>query len=306
MGASSDAQDYPARLVRVIVGTSPGGVSDVFIRALGDELHKSLGQPLIVENRAGGSFNIAAKACADSPPDGYTLCVLPGEPLTYNQFLFKGLAYDPEKNFAPVTNLFFITQVMAVSASLQIKSLEDLASLSKAKPATLSYAAPALAQALFVENFKKEKGADLVRVPFKGGGDAINALLSGTTPVVFLGLGNVIAQIQAGKATALVVDSEKRSPLIPDVPTLTEMKYRGDVTRSYFGLVAPAGTPDSILAKMSQEIARIVSDSAFRDRHLIQRGLEPAVNTPDQFAAFLRKDRDAAQRVVKASGVEPQ
>jgi tripartite-type tricarboxylate transporter receptor subunit TctC len=116
MSASSNAQDYPVRPIRVIVGTSPGGVSDVFIRALGEELHKSLGQPLVVENRAGGSFNIAAKACADSPSDGYTLCVLPGEPLTYNQFLFKSLAYDPEKNFAAITNLFFITQVMAVSA----------------------------------------------------------------------------------------------------------------------------------------------------------------------------------------------
>jgi tripartite-type tricarboxylate transporter receptor subunit TctC len=293
------------RPIRVILATSPGGVSDIFIRALGEELHRRLGQPIVIENRPGGGFNIAAKVCA-AAADSYTLCVLPGEPLTYNEFLFKKIGFDPDKSFAPITNLFFITQVMAVSSSLNVKSLPDLAALSKAKPGTLSYSAPAVAQALFVENFKEKTGADIVRVPFKGGGEAILGLLNGTTPVVFLGLGNLVSQIQGGKAIALVVDSEKRSALIPEIPTLKETGYRGDITRSYFGILAPAATPQSIILKLHGAIARIVQESHFRDRNLTQRGLEPAINTPAEFSSFIKTDRETAKRVVKASGLEPQ
>jgi tripartite-type tricarboxylate transporter receptor subunit TctC len=301
------AQDYPTRPIHVIVATSPGGVSDIFVRALGEELHKSLGQPLVIENRPGGAFNVAAKACAGSRPDGYTLCVLSAEPLTYNQFLFKEIGFDPDTSFAPITNLFFITQVLAVSSSLNVKNLPELAALSKAKKGTLSYSAPGVAQALFVENFKKETGADMVRVPFKGGADAIVGLLNGTTPVVFLGLGNLISQIQAGKAIPLVVDSDTRSALIANVPTLKEIAYRGDITRSYFSIVAPAATPQSIILKLHGAITRIIREPAFRDRNLTQRGLEPAINsTPAEFSAFIKTDREAAKRVVKASGLEPQ
>ena len=301
------AQEYPTRPIRVIVATSPGGVSDILICALGEELHQRLGQPLVIENRPSGSFNIAAKVCAESSPDGYTLCVLSGEPLTYNEFLFKKIGFDPDKSFAPITNLFFITQVLAVNSSLNVKSLPELAALSKAKPGTLSYSAPAVAQALFVENFKKETGADIVHVPFRGGGEAIIGLLNGSTPVVFLGLGNLIAQIRGGKATPLVVDSEKRSALIPEIPTLKEVGYRGDITRSYFGILAPAATPRSIILKLHGAIARIVREPLFTDRNLTQRGLEPAINsTPAEFSSFIKSDRKAAEQIVKASGLEPQ
>jgi tripartite-type tricarboxylate transporter receptor subunit TctC len=303
---SALAQDYPSRPIRVLIGTSAGGISDIFMRALGDELQKQWGQPLIVENRAGGHFNIASKACADAPPDGYTVCVLPAEPLTYNQFLFKQIPYDPEKSFTPVSNLFFITQVMAVSASLNVKTLADLSAVSKAKPGTLSYAAPGLSHALFVENFKKETGADMVKVPFKGGGDAVNGLLTGTTPAIMLGLGNVISLIEAGKATALLVDSEKRTSQLPDVPTIAETGYNGDITRSYFGMVAPAGLPAAIVDKWANAMSKIVNEPAFRDRNLTKRGLESAVNGPAAFEEFLQKDRRAAERVVRASDLQPQ
>lgn len=304
--APAYAQAYPDRPIRVIGSSSPGGISDVFIRALGEELHKRLGQPLVVENRAGGAFNIAARACTEASNDGYTICILPNEPVTYNLFLFKSLPFDPDKGLAPMTQLFFMTQVMAVSSSLNVKSLPALAALSKARPNTLSYSSPAYAQALFVEKFKEETGADMVRVPFKGGGDAVTGLLSGTTPVVFIGIANVIAHIRAATITALVADDDTRSPLVPDVQTITETGYKGDMTRSYFGLYAPAGTPRPLIDKLRQEIAAIVSEPAFRDRNLVQRGLVPAINTPEEFAAYIRKDRAAAERVVKASGLQAQ
>ncbi|HVZ53747.1 MAG TPA: tripartite tricarboxylate transporter substrate binding protein [Pseudolabrys sp.] len=300
------AEQYPERPIHVIVATSPGGVSDVFIRSLGEELRKKWGQPLVIENRPGGNFHIAAKACAQAAPDGYTLCVLPAEPLTYNQFLFKNIGFDPDHDLAPITNLFFITQVMAINASLGVNDLSSLAALCKTKPKTLSYSAPGLAQALFVENFNKAEGCDMVRVPFRGGADALNGLLSGTTPTVFLGLGNLLGQIKAGKATPLVVDSEKRSPLLPNTKTLREIGYKGDITRSYFALMAPAHTPAAIITKISDGIGQVYEDHAFIDKNLVQRGLEPAFQKPTDFASFLKEDRAVSGRIVKASGLVPQ
>ena len=186
----ASAQSYPNRPIRVIVTTSPGGISDVFVRALSEPLHKALGQPVVVENRAGGFMILGARACADAAPDGYTFCVMPGEPLTYNQFTQKSLPYDPIKSFDPITNFFFITQALGVSSKLGVKNLDELAAYSKAKAGTLSYSAPSSSLVYFMENWKKKTGADLVRVPFKGGGDTVTNMLSGVTPVGFLGLGN--------------------------------------------------------------------------------------------------------------------
>jgi len=302
----ASAQDYPSKPIRAIGGSAAGGISDVFIRTLGEELHKRWGQPIVVENRPGGTFNIGARACAEAPPDGYTICILPNEPMTYNAHLFKTLPFDPDKSFEPITNLFFIVQVLAVNSSLNAKTLEQLAAVSKARPNTLSYSSPSLALVLFLESFKRETGADMVRVPFKGGGDAVTGLLSGTTPVVFIGVGNLLAHLRSGTATGLVMESAQRSPLFPDIPTLSELGYRGDFTRAYFGLYAPAGTPKAIVHKIRDEVARIAGEPGFRDKNLVQRGLEPVLSTPDEFARFLKQDREIAGRIVRESGIAPQ
>jgi tripartite-type tricarboxylate transporter receptor subunit TctC len=296
------AQDYPARPIRIIVTTSAGGLSDVFLRALGEPLHQRLGQPVVVENRAGGNMIIGARACAEAAPDGYTLCMMPGEPLLYNQFQFKNLPYDPDKSFQPITNFFFITQALGVSAALPVKNLAELAAYSKAKAGTLSYSAPSSSQIVFMENWKRETGADLVKIPFKGGGDTVNGMLSGTTPVGFLGLGNLISYIRAGTIRALLVDSERRSALIPDVPTVGETVPGADITRAFFGLLAPAATPRGVVDKLRAEIVRILADPQFQARHMTERGLEPVGNTPEEFRAFLVADRVRAERVVKAAG----
>src|SRR6266850_1507057 len=270
------AQDYPNRPIRVIVTTSPGGISDVFLRALGEALHQRLGQPLVVENRAGGNMIIGARACAEAAPDGYALCVMPGEPLTYNQFQFKNLPYDPDKSFQPITNFFFLTQTLGVSAKLNVKSLTDLAVYSKAHAGTLSYSAPSSSLILFMEKWKQETGADLVRVPFKGGGDTI---------------------------TGILTDGEKSSPLIPDVTTLGEIGLARDHTRAFFGLLAPAVTPRALIDRLRGEIASIAGEPAFRNRHMVERALEPVMNTPEEFRQFLIDDRVRAEKIVKASGL---
>ena len=304
--SAAPAQDYPAKPIRTIVSVSAGGIGDLFMRVLGEELHKRWGQPVVVENRPGGSMNIGARACAESPPDGYTICMLPGEPLIYGKHLYKALPFDPERDFEPITTLFLLTQVLAVNASLSVNSLDELAALSKTRPGTLSYTVPGLSLALFMEDYKRRTGADLVRVPFKGGGDAVNGLLSGATPVAFFGLGNVIEYLRGGQVKGLVVDGEQRSPLFAQIPTLHEIGYRGDHTPGFFGLVAPAGTSQAVIGKIRDEVARIASEPAFMDRHIVQRGLQPVLNRPDEFSALLRKNREAAARIVKASNVQPQ
>jgi tripartite-type tricarboxylate transporter receptor subunit TctC len=299
------AQDYPSRPIRVIASSAAGGISDIFMRTVGEELNRRWGQPIVIENRAGGGMNIGGRACAEAPPDGYTICILSNEVVTYNQYLYKNPGFDAEK-VAPITNLFLLTQMLVVNASLKVKTLADLAALSKAKPGTLSYSAPAAPLQLFMENFNKERGADLVRVPFKGGGDAVNGVLSGATPITFLGVGNLIAHLQSGTMTGLVVDSEVRSPLYPDVPTLREVGYRGPVTRSYFALYAPTGTPPAYIAKIANDVRQIANEASFRNKHLVARGLEPVLNTPEEFAQFVKQDRAEAQRVVKDAGLQPQ
>ena len=300
------AQDYPARPVRVIATSSAGGTSDIFMRALGDELHKSLGQPFVVENRPGGAFNIGARACAEAAPDGYTLCIIPGEPLVFNQFLFKSLGFDPEHGFEPITQLFFITQALVVSASLGVKTLPELVALSKAKPGTLSYSTAAVPLGVFIERLKKDTGADLVRVPFRGGGEAVTALLNGSVPVGFYGIANMRAQLEGGAIAGLMVDSDQRSPLFPAVPTIAEATGKSFAGRSYFGLLAPAKTPKPIVARLQQAVARITAEPGFRSRNFIERGLEPVASTPEEFARFIKEDRVASEQIVKESGLQPQ
>jgi tripartite-type tricarboxylate transporter receptor subunit TctC len=305
-GTHVAAQDYPTRPIRVIATSSAGGTSDIFMRALAEELHRSLGQPIVVENRPGGAFNIGARACAEAAPDGYTLCIIPGEPLVFNQFLFKSLAFDPATAFEPITQLFTITQVFVVSKALEVKTLPELAALSKAKPGTLSYSTAAVPLGVFMERWKKETGADLVRVPFRGGGEAVTALLTGATPVGFYGIANVRSHLEGGTVIGLVVDSDKRSPLFPDIPTIPEATNTRFAGRSYFGLLAPARTPKPIVARLQAEVARIVNEPGFRQRNLIERGLEPVASTPEEFARFIRDDRVLAEQIVKEAGLEPQ
>ena len=304
--AVAQLQGYPSKPIRVIASSAAGGLSDTFMRVLGDALYKRWGQPIIIENRPGGNFNIGSRACAEAPPDGYTICIMSNEAVTYNLYLYKSLSFDLEHGIAPLTNLFFITQMLAVNSDLNAKTLGEFVEVAKAKPKTLSYAAPAAPLIVFFDSLNREHGIDLVRVPFKGGGDAINGVLSGITPITFLGVGNMLAHLRSGRMTALLVDSDKRTQLFPDVPTLTELGYRGPVTRSYFAFYAPSGMPKAMMNKIADDVRAIASEPEFRERHLIQRGIEPVLNTPDEFAAFLKQDRMNAKRVVEQAGIKAQ
>jgi tripartite-type tricarboxylate transporter receptor subunit TctC len=304
--SSARADDYPSRPIRAITATSAGGTSDIFMRLIGEKILRDWGQPIVVENRPGGNMMIGGHACAAAPNDGYTICILPIETLSYAPFLAKNVPYDPRKDFAPITNPFFNTQVLVASSALGVTNLAELAALSRARPRTLSYTVPSASLALFMDKWKAKTGADLVRVPFRGGGEAVNGVLAGSTPVAFFGLANWAALLRGGQVRGLAIDSEQRSPLFPDIPTLAELGYGGNPTRVYFGIVAPAGTPAPIIHKLAAEIARIGNEPEFRQKRLIDMGLEPVFSTPAEFAAFLAQDRANAERVVKESGLQPQ
>jgi tripartite-type tricarboxylate transporter receptor subunit TctC len=300
------AQNWPTRPIRALTTTSPGGISDVFMRALGEKLRERLGHPIVIENRPGGMQNIGARACQDSTPDGYTICIINADPLIYNQFLMKDMPFDPVHGLAPITKLFDLIHVMVVNADLKVKTVDELIALSTAKPGTLSYLTPGAPMVLYMETLKRERGADWVRVPFKGGGEAVNAILSGFTPIGLFGEGNVIGQIRAGTMTPLVMLNNIHSPNFPQVPTLKETGYNGPPSRGWYGLFAPAGTPRPIVDRLAREVAAIVAEPDFAQRQLKDRSLVGATNTPDAFAAEIVEDRKVAEQVVKAAGMGPE
>ena len=300
------ADDWPNRPVKAITTTSAGGLSDIFMRALGEELRQKWGQPLIIENRPGGAMNVGTRACADSAPDGYTICITNADAMLYNQFLFKKLPFDPETSVVPITNAFHLIHMLVVNASLGVKNVDELCALSKAKAGTLSYLAPGAPLVLYMETLKKEKGCDWVRVPFRGGGEAVNAIMSGSTPIGLFGEGNVIGNIRAGQMTPLVMMNNIRSPNFPQVPLLTEVGYNGPPSRSWYGIFGPAGMPKPIIDRVSKDIGEAINKPEFRDRHLTARSLVPAANTPEQFAEDMKRERVVAEKVVKDAGFEPQ
>jgi tripartite-type tricarboxylate transporter receptor subunit TctC len=298
-------QDYPNKTVRVIIPLGAGGGGDIFTRAFSEELQKRLGQTFIVENRTGGGLNIGTRACAESAPDGYTICVLSSEPIVYSQYLFKSLPFNPEKDFEPITNLFFNTLAFAVNNSLKVKTIPELMALAKKEPGKLSYSTFSFPLVHYMDGLKKKYGVDIVRVPYRSGNEVMTALLSGATPITLLGLSNMVPTLRAGKITALAINSSSRSPLFPEIPTLKEATGE-NYPQSWFGLFAPAGTPKQIVAKLNKEVGAITSDPAFIKKMYIERAVERAVDTPDAFARFIREDRATALRIVKESGVQPQ
>jgi tripartite-type tricarboxylate transporter receptor subunit TctC len=304
--APARAEDYPTRTIKVLTTSSAGGLSDIFMRVLADKLRQRMGQNIIIENRPGGAGNIAMGACAAAKPDGYTICIVDADPLIYNQYLYKNLTYNAETGLTPIVNLFSIIQALIVNAELKVNTVDDLVALSKAKKGTLSYLTASLPLVVYMEHLKKEKGADWVRVPFRGGGEATNAVLSGSTPIALIGIGNVMPHIKAGKMKALALANNIRTPQLPSVPTLADTGYKGPPSRSWYGLFAPAGTPKPVIDRINKGVRAIVGEKEFQEKNLFPRGLVPALDTPEEFAAEIKAGRSTAQQVVKDAGMEQQ
>jgi tripartite-type tricarboxylate transporter receptor subunit TctC len=299
------ADDYPTHPVRIVFPLAAGGGGDIFTRALADQLQKEWHQPVIVENRPGGGQNIGARACAEATPDGYTICVMSSEPAVYNEFLYKSIPYNPEKDFQPIANLFFNTLAVVANGELKLKTFNEMLALAKAKPGTMTYATFSYPLTYFMEKLKQTEGIDIVKVPYRGGGDVVNALLGGSLQVALLALSNMVPQLQSGRITPLAVVANGRSPLFPDVPTLKEA--RGEhYPPTWFGLFTQAGVPRPIVDKIARDADRIMAEPNFRQRIYIERGVEPALERTDDFARFIADERKLAAQIVKDSGEPPK
>jgi len=301
---SAVADDYPSRPIKAIASQGPGGLSDLFMRALGEQMGPALGTSIVVEDRVGAEGTVGAKACADAAPDGYTICILPGETIVINP-LIQPSDFDPAQRLVPIARPYYLTQVFAVSAALNVKSFDELAAAAKAKPKTFNYMAPSLSKVAFMEEFNKKNGTDIVRIPFKGGGDAVTAMLTGTAQVAIFGIGNLVAFLRDGKIRGLAIDGDVRSPLAPEIPTFKEVGYKEHIAATFFGIFAPAGTPRAIVDKLNKAIVAVESKPHFQEKFLINRGLTPVLTSAEQFAKELPADRAEGRAVVKASGLYP-
>ena len=303
-GAAAQAP-YPSKPVRLIVPFPPGGSADTIARLLGQELSKSLGEPFVAENRPGAGGNIGVDLVAKSAPDGYTIGLAAAGALAINQHLLGRLPYDPVKDLAPVSKLADIPIVVAVANSTPVTSVPELIAAAKAKPGALAFASAGNGTAMHLsgELFKIMTGVDMTHVPYKGSGPAVTDLVSGQVPVGFVDLVSALPQIRAGKVKGLAVASGKRTISAPDIPTVAEAGVPGYDAVGWFGLVAPAGTPRDVVAKLNAETVRIMTLPEVRER-VLATGAEPATGTAEAFGAFIAAEIPKWERVVKTSGAK--
>jgi len=294
--------------VNLIVAFTPGGPSDVLARIIGRQLEKILGQTFVIDNRPGGAGNIAAETVAHAAPDGYTLLMGNNGLLATNQSLFKKLNFDGEKDFAPISLIGSQPNILVVNPKLGINSMAELISYARANPGKLNYANSGFGAAahLSAELFKSDAKVDIVSVSYKGAAPALQDLIAGHVQVMFATSASVVAFLKAGTLRPLAVTTLKRFSLMPELPTVAELGLPGFDATTWHGLVAPAGVAASIVHRLREEIADIMSVPGFRQRNLIERALEPIANTPEEFTRFLQQDRLLSQQVVREAGLQPQ
>ncbi len=301
--ATAQAQTYPSKPIRMIVPFPPGGTTDILARAIGAELTKAWGQPVVIENRPGAGGNIGSEAVAKSPGDGYTLLMGTVGTHGINPSLYKKMPYDAVKDFAPVTLVALVPNILVVHPSVPAKSVAELIALAKKQPGKLTYASSGNGTSIHLSGalFESLTGVQMVHVPYKGSAPAVTDLLGGQVNMMFDNMPSALPHVKAGKLRPLGVTSAKRSPAVPDVPTIAEAGVKGYEASSWFGVLAPAGTPKDIVAKLNAEIAKSLGTPEMKEK-LSSQGAEPVGNTPEQFGAFIRAEIDKWAKVVKASG----
>ena len=287
---SSAATPYPAHSVRMVVGFTAGGPTDVIARIIAEKLSIALGQQFYVDDRPGAGSNIASAEVAKAPPDGYTIEVV-STGFMVNMSLYARVPYDAVKDFAPITMVAYSPNVLVVNPSLPAKTVKELIELINANPKKYSFAGPGIGSTphLSGELFKQKFALDMVHVPFPGAAQAISSAIAGHTPIAFTALPPALANIQDGKLRALAVLAVTRSAEIPDVPTMREAGYPDQEADTLTGVVAPAATPKEIIDLLQREIAKPVADPTVKQR-LLKLGFEPVANKPEEFGARIKSE----------------
>ena len=302
-GVRAQALPYPTKPIRLIVPTPPGGGADIATRIIAKKLAEGLGQPVLVENRAGAGGNVSAEYVAKQPPDGYTIYMGAIGPFAISPSLYKSLPYDPLRDFAPITLSVVMSNILVAHPSVTAKTVAELVAIARAAPGRLSYGSSGNGSTphLAGEIFKAMTGVDLLHVPYKGSGQSLADTVGGQVQVSFDSLPSQLAYIRGGKLRALAVTSLKRSAGLPEVPTVAESGFPGFDASSWFGLVGPAGLPAEIANKASGEVARILAVPAMREK-FVQQGSDPVGSTPEEFGAYIRAETEKWARVVRATG----
>ena len=298
------AQQFPSKPVRIVVSYPPGGPVDVLARPLAEGLQKLWGgNPVIVENKPGANAIIGTDYAAKQPADGHTLLLANDPSLSSNQYLFSKLPYDPVKDLAPVATIATTTLILLVPASLPANTLPELIALAKKNPGKLTYGSigPGSVTHLDAEAFASAAGIKLTHVPYKGTGEVVPALLAGQIDMALSAIGPSLAHIRSGKMKALALAQPQRSALVPDVPTFAEGGVPFEA-KSWFAIAVPAGTPRPVIDRIAADVRRVVGEPQYREKYITAQGLDAFTLGPDEFAAFLAKDREKyAQRVKNAN-----
>ena len=307
MPFSAHAEQYPAHTVKLIVPNPPGGGTDLVARIVAERLSTLWGQSVVVENKPGGGGNIGAQFVVRAKPDGYTLFAGYGGVLTVNEYLYKSLGFDPAKDLKPITLTASAAYVVAVNPAAPAKSLTELIALVKASPGKFSWASTAVGTQDHIggELLQYVTGMKMTHVPYKGGAEGLLDVVAGRVPVNYVTIPTSIAQVQQGGLRALAVTGSERSPLLPDVPTVAEAGAPGAENLAWFGLWAPAGTPEALVRQISEDVRKALAPDDAKAQ-LKKGGFSPRPMTPEEFDAFVKAEREKYGKVVSSLGIEKQ
>jgi tripartite-type tricarboxylate transporter receptor subunit TctC len=299
------AELYPSKPIHIVAPFPPGGPVDILSRTIGNKLAQTLGQPVVVDNRAGAGGNIGADAVAKSAPDGYTLLMGFVGTHAINPSLYSKMPYDNVKDFEPVTLVAVVTIVLVVNPSVPATSINELIALARSKPGELTFGSPGhgTPQHLAGELFNSIAGVQMLHVPYKGAVPALTDLLGGQLSMIFSSMPPALPHIKNGKLRALGVTSATRSPATPELPTIAESGLKGYVVNNWYGILAPRGTPKEIVAKLNAEIVKILKMPDVKES-LSAQGAEPFTSTPQQFAVYIKEETEKWAKIIKYSGVQ--
>lgn len=302
----ANAQSYPDRPIRVIVPIAAGSVTDVIMRATAAELAPRIGQTFVIENKGGASGIPAAQACAQASPDGYTLCLVYHNTLSINPLMFTKLPYDAEKDFTLITNLYLLVEALFVSSSINVTTAAELKALAQSKGRTLNYGTLGAGSnpEMFLKWMNQQWDANIVGVPYRGGGPIAQALVANELQIAKMGLGNFLGLIETGKIKPLAVAAARRSKLAPDVPTLAEAGIDFPPF-GWWGLAGPKGLPQPIVDKINGEFVKLYREPKFVE-YLEKQAVLPAPGKPQQFAEFLKQDRKDAEFLIRIANKPPE
>lgn len=304
---ASGAEAYPTKLIRIVNPFTAGGPADVIARLVAEQLQERWGQSVIVETKLGAGGNIAMEYTARAPADGYTLVLAATGTMAINQFLFRNMRFDAIRDFAPITLIASIDNVLVVPPDLPVKTVQEFVSYAKANPGKIAFGSPGVGSQphLAGEMFRVATRTDIVHIPYKGASEAITALLGGQISMQFGQVSAVLPYVSSGKLRALGIASKKRSALMPEVPTVAEQSMPGFESASIYALLAPKGTPGAVIAKLHAEVTRILRLPQTKDK-MTQMGIDIVASTPEQLADVMRSEAARYGKIVAEAGIRPE